>query len=106
MMMIMMMIQLVDDRGCRTERLISEFSYNDDAGTAEATIYSMFKYKTLFYLPFLIIFHCRFSPCLPFLAVLCRYSLSYRCREVRGLYFNKENMVFTMIRLKKVFCKS
>jgi len=36
-------IQLVDDRGCRTERLISEFSYNDDAGTAEATIYSMFK---------------------------------------------------------------
>jgi hypothetical protein len=36
-------IQLVDDRGCRMEKLISEFSYDDGAGTAEATIYSMFK---------------------------------------------------------------
>ena len=36
-------LQLVDDRGCRVENLISEFSYDDEAGTADATIFSMFR---------------------------------------------------------------
>merc|ERR1740129_1899427 len=36
-------IQLVDDRGCRSQKLLSEFSYNDAQGTAEATLYSMFR---------------------------------------------------------------
>ena len=36
-------LQLVDDRGCRAEKLISEFVYDDEAGTADATIYSMFR---------------------------------------------------------------
>jgi len=36
-------VTLVDSRGCRAERLISEFVYNDDAGTAEATIFSVFR---------------------------------------------------------------
>merc|ERR1719323_67832 len=38
-------LQLVDDRGCRAEKLISEFVYDDEKGTADATIYSMFRYK-------------------------------------------------------------
>ena len=37
-------IQLVDDRGCRAQKLISEFTYDDAAGTADATIYSMFRW--------------------------------------------------------------
>jgi len=36
-------VSLVDSRGCRAERLISEFIYDDDAGTAEATIFSVFR---------------------------------------------------------------
>ena len=36
-------LQLVDDRGCRAEKLISEFVYDDEKGTADATIYSMFR---------------------------------------------------------------
>ena len=36
-------VSLVDNRGCRAERLISEFVYDDAAGTAEATIYSIFR---------------------------------------------------------------
>jgi len=36
-------VTLVDSRGCRAERLISEFVYDDDAGTAEATIFSVFR---------------------------------------------------------------
>lgn len=36
-------IQLVDDRGCRSQKLLSEFSYDDAEGTAEATLYSMFR---------------------------------------------------------------
>jgi len=36
-------ILLVDDRGCRAQKLLSEFSYNDSAGTADATLYSMFR---------------------------------------------------------------
>ena len=34
---------LVDDRGCRAQKLLSEFSYDDSAGTADATLYSMFR---------------------------------------------------------------
>ena len=34
---------LVDDRGCSIERLISDFTYDKSAGTAEATLYSMFR---------------------------------------------------------------
>jgi hypothetical protein len=37
-------IQLVDDRGCAIERLISNFQYDKAAGTAHATIRSMFRY--------------------------------------------------------------
>ena len=36
-------VSLVDSRGCRAERLISEFEYDDSSGTAEATIFSMFR---------------------------------------------------------------
>jgi len=36
-------IQLVDDRSCRAEKLISEFTYRDSVGIAEATIFSMVK---------------------------------------------------------------
>lgn len=34
---------LVDDRGCSVDRLISDFTYDKAAGTAEATLYSMFR---------------------------------------------------------------
>ena len=34
---------LVDDRGCSIERLISDFTYDLSTGTAEATLYSMFR---------------------------------------------------------------
>ena len=40
-------LQLVDDRGCRAEKLISEFVYDDEKGTADATIYSMFRYNRI-----------------------------------------------------------
>ena len=36
-------LQLVDDRGCRTTKLLSEFTYDDEAGKASATLYSMFR---------------------------------------------------------------
>jgi len=36
-------VMLVDDRGCRAQRLISEFVYDDESGTAEATIFSVFR---------------------------------------------------------------
>ena len=36
-------LQLVDDRGCRTTKLLSEFTYDDEAGKAFATLYSMFR---------------------------------------------------------------
>jgi len=36
-------IQLVDDRACRAEKLISEFTYYDSRGVAVATVFSMFK---------------------------------------------------------------
>jgi len=36
-------VQLVDDRGCREEKLISEFTYDNSAGRADATIYNFFK---------------------------------------------------------------
>ena len=36
-------LQLVDERGCKDDKLISDFSYDKEAGTAEATIYSMFR---------------------------------------------------------------
>jgi len=35
-------LQLVDGRGCKDDKLISDFTYDKEAGTAEATIYSMF----------------------------------------------------------------
>jgi len=38
-------VALVDDRGCRTTKLISDFTYDDDAGTAEATLFSMFRMR-------------------------------------------------------------
>jgi len=34
---------LVDNRGCRAQKLLSEFTYDDAAGTADATVYSMFR---------------------------------------------------------------
>jgi hypothetical protein len=37
-------LQLVDDRGCAVERLISNFVYDKSAGTARATIRSMFRW--------------------------------------------------------------
>jgi len=36
-------VLLVDDRGCRGQKLLSEFSYDDSTGTADATLYSMFR---------------------------------------------------------------
>jgi len=36
-------VVLIDDRGCRTSKLLSDFTYDDDAGTAEATVFSMFR---------------------------------------------------------------
>lgn len=36
-------VMLVDDRGCRVERLLTEFTYDDNSGTAHTTIYSMFR---------------------------------------------------------------
>lgn len=36
-------VQLVDDRGCTVERLISNFEYDHEKGSADATIYSMFR---------------------------------------------------------------
>merc|ERR1711923_253737 len=36
-------VLLIDDRGCRTSKLLSDFTYDDDAGTAEATLFSMFR---------------------------------------------------------------
>jgi hypothetical protein len=37
-------LQLVDDRGCTVEKLISDFTYDNEKGTADATLYSMFRY--------------------------------------------------------------
>ena len=34
---------LVDEQGCRDDKLISEFTYDRSSGSAEATIYSMFR---------------------------------------------------------------
>jgi len=36
-------LTLVDDRGCSVERLISDFTYDRSTGSAEATLYSMFR---------------------------------------------------------------
>ena len=36
-------VLLIDDRGCRTSKLLSDFTYDEDAGTAEATLFSMFR---------------------------------------------------------------
>jgi len=36
-------LPLVDDRGCRTTKLLSEFQYDEAAGRADATLYSMFR---------------------------------------------------------------
>jgi len=36
-------LTLVDDRGCSVERLISDFTYDKASGSAEATLYSMFR---------------------------------------------------------------
>ena len=36
-------LQLVDDRGCRTTKLLSEFSYDEAAGRATAQLFSMFR---------------------------------------------------------------
>lgn len=36
-------VKLVDDRGCRNEKLISAWTYDDSAGRADATIYSFFR---------------------------------------------------------------
>jgi len=38
-------VSLVDDRGCRTTKLISDFTYDDEAGTAEAEVFSMFRLR-------------------------------------------------------------
>jgi hypothetical protein len=32
-------------RGCRAQKLISEFTYNDVTGTADANIFSMFRFE-------------------------------------------------------------
>jgi len=37
-------VQLVDDNGCPDTKLLSPFSYNPFGGTAEATLFSMFKF--------------------------------------------------------------
>eukprot|EP00088_Acartia_fossae_P002889 TRINITY_DN11202_c0_g2_i4.p1 TRINITY_DN11202_c0_g2~~TRINITY_DN11202_c0_g2_i4.p1 ORF type:complete len:416 (-),score=87.23 TRINITY_DN11202_c0_g2_i4:495-1742(-) len=36
-------VQLVDDSGCRTDKIISEFTYDDANFKAEATVYKMFR---------------------------------------------------------------
>ena len=36
-------LTLVDDKGCSVDRLISEFTYDKSSGSAEATLYSMFR---------------------------------------------------------------
>merc|ERR1719210_2494894 len=36
-------LTLVDDKGCSVERLISDFTYDRSSGSAEATLYSMFR---------------------------------------------------------------
>ncbi|XP_059078322.1 uncharacterized protein LOC131876833 [Tigriopus californicus] len=36
-------LSLVDERGCVIEKLISEFTYDQEKGTADATIFSMFR---------------------------------------------------------------
>ncbi len=36
-------LTLVDDRGCSVERLISDFTYDKSTGSAQATLYSMFR---------------------------------------------------------------
>jgi hypothetical protein len=36
-------LTLVDDKGCSVERLISDFTYDKSTGSAEATLYSMFR---------------------------------------------------------------
>ena len=36
-------LELIDDRGCRTTKLLSEFTYDDEAGKASATLFSMFR---------------------------------------------------------------
>ena len=37
-------VALLDERGCPIRRIISEFRYDTVMGTAEATLYSMFKF--------------------------------------------------------------
>ena len=36
-------LTIVDDRGCSNDRLISDFTYERSTGSAEATLYSMFR---------------------------------------------------------------
>ena len=36
--------QLVDDRGCRNTKLISDWSYDQSAGTADTTLYSLLSF--------------------------------------------------------------
>ena len=36
-------LTLVDERGCVVEKLISDFTYDQEKGTADATLYSMFR---------------------------------------------------------------
>merc|ERR1712013_579105 len=36
-------VDLLEDRGCRNEKLISAWTYDDSAGRADATIYSFFR---------------------------------------------------------------
>ena len=37
-------VALLDERGCPIRRIISDFRYDLAKGTAEATVYSMFKF--------------------------------------------------------------
>lgn len=37
-------LSLVDERGCVIEKLMSEFTYDQEKGTADATIFSMFRF--------------------------------------------------------------
>lgn len=39
-------VQLVDESGCRTSKIISEFTYDDEKFQAEATIYNMFRMQS------------------------------------------------------------
>jgi len=39
-------VQLVDDSGCRTQKILSEFSYDDENFQAEATIHRMFRMQS------------------------------------------------------------